>query len=92
MPARMISTLPVAANRTAVCITCSSVSALHGPEIISGRFFSNASTAVVCSIACCIVGLLVYWFIGFWFIGLLVYWFLVYWFLVFGLLVFVPIN
>ena len=38
IPARIMSTLPVAANRIAVCITCSSVSALQGPEIINGAF------------------------------------------------------
>jgi hypothetical protein len=36
-----MSTLPVAANRLAVCITCSSVSALQGPEMINGVFFDK---------------------------------------------------
>jgi hypothetical protein len=60
MPARMISTLPVAAKRIAVCNTCSSVSALQGPEMINGRFCNNADTDVAWSIACSMFRLLVY--------------------------------
>ena len=43
IPARSTSTTPVAARRRQVSRVCSSVSALHGPEIISGRlpFKSN---------------------------------------------------
>src|SRR6185503_15752369 len=54
MPARSISTLPVAARRCAVCITCSSVSALHGPLMISGRLLHAfcAASFFVCSIVC----------------------------------------
>src|SRR6187401_2393341 len=54
MPARSISTLPVAARRCAVCITCSSVSALHGPLMISGRLAHAfcAASFIVCSIVC----------------------------------------
>jgi hypothetical protein len=44
MPALIISTLPVAARRVAVSNTCSSVSALQGPEMMSGRFFQAAWT------------------------------------------------
>ena len=40
IPARKIFT-PMAANAVAVAITCSSVSALHGPAITSGRFSST---------------------------------------------------
>ena len=50
IPARIISTLPVAANRIAVCITCSSVSALQGPEIIKGDFFNKMLTFCCCSV------------------------------------------
>ena len=50
IPARIISTLPVAANPLAVAITCSSVSALQGPEIINGAFFNNALTFCCCSV------------------------------------------
>ena len=50
IPARIISTLPVAAKRIAVCITCSSVSALHGPEIIKGDFFNKMLTFSCCSV------------------------------------------
>src|SRR5688572_13948068 len=54
MPARRISTLPVAARRCAVCNTCSSVSALHGPLMISGRLLHafRAVSFVDCSIVC----------------------------------------
>ena len=38
MPALSTSTRPVSAIRRQVSSVCSSVSALHGPEIMSGRF------------------------------------------------------
>src|SRR6185436_19886090 len=44
IPARIISTLPVAARACAVANTCSSVSALQGPLIISGRLFHVSCT------------------------------------------------
>jgi hypothetical protein len=50
-----MSTLPVAANRWAVSITCSSVSALHGPEIMSGRFCHACCAAFFTVSVACII-------------------------------------
>src|SRR5678815_5475737 len=54
MPARSISTLPVAANRCAVSTTCASVSALQGPLMIRGLLLHALCTVsfVVCSDVC----------------------------------------
>ncbi|MNT41989.1 hypothetical protein D3C72_1783850 [compost metagenome] len=40
IPARKTDTLPVAASKCAVVNNCSSVSALHGPEMINGSLFT----------------------------------------------------
>jgi hypothetical protein len=55
MPARSMSTLPVAANLCAVSKTCSSVSALHGPEMISGLFFHACCAAFFTVSVACII-------------------------------------
>ena len=56
IPARNISTLPVAFNLCAVSKTCSSVSALHGPEMISGLLFHACCTALsMVVVSACIV-------------------------------------
>ena len=52
MPARSISIFPVAAKRVAVCISCSSVSALQGPEIMRGRLLKTASKLNAGLVAC----------------------------------------
>src|SRR5919205_4210345 len=59
IPARNISTLPVAAKRWVVSKTCSSVSALQGPAIIKGRLFHFccATSFIVASDVCMIVNL-----------------------------------
>src|SRR6266487_422142 len=63
MPARNMSTFPVLCKRTAVSITCSSVSALHGPEIINGRLFHFSCTnslVAVCVASCIFVKLFMF--------------------------------
>ena len=47
MPARKMR-IPIAANPLAVVKTCSSVSALHGPEITSGRLSSIPGNKIDC--------------------------------------------
>lgn len=55
IPARRISTLPVAASLVAVAMTCSSVSALHGPEMIKGFLFKISSIGFVVFNVCIMV-------------------------------------